>query len=74
MLNLTIDGTSCQHCVTSVQKALNILDGAQASMVHPCSAQLQIEPGNRSIDEILETMRVEGFAMSVVADMEEEAP
>lgn len=60
-LTLTIDGMSCGHCVMSVQKALRALDGVEVTQVQIGSAALQYDPARRTVEEILEAVRDQGF-------------
>jgi copper chaperone len=60
-LNLTIDGMSCGHCVMSVHKALRALDGVDVQQVQIGSAALQYDPARRTVEEILEAVRDQGF-------------
>ncbi|MDP1890736.1 MAG: cation transporter [Gemmatimonadaceae bacterium] len=66
-LNLTIDGMSCGHCVMAVQKALRALDGVDVQQVQIGSAALQYDPAKRTIEEILEAVRDEGFTPHAAA-------
>jgi len=60
-LNLTIDGMSCGHCVMSVQKALRALDGVDVEQVLLGSAALQYDETKRTVEDILEAVRDQGF-------------
>ncbi|MBA4072532.1 MAG: copper chaperone [Gemmatimonas sp.] len=60
-LNLTIDGMSCGHCVMSVQKALRALDGVEVTQVQIGSAALHYDPAKRTVEEILEAVRDQGY-------------
>jgi len=60
-LQLTIDGMSCGHCVMHVQKALRALDGVDVQDVQIGSASLQYDPAKRTIDEILDAVRDQGY-------------
>ncbi len=60
-LQLTIDGMSCGHCVMSVQKALRALDGVNVEQVLIGSAALQFDPAKRTVEDILEAVRDQGF-------------
>ncbi len=66
-LNLTIDGMSCGHCVMSVQKALRALDGVEVSQVQIGSAALQYDPAKRTVEEILEAVRDQGYTPRAAA-------
>jgi copper chaperone len=60
-LTLTIDGMSCGHCVMHVQKALRALDGVEVQDVKIGSAAVQFDPAKRTIDDILEAVRDQGY-------------
>jgi copper chaperone len=60
-LQLTIDGMSCGHCVMAVQKALRSLDGVDVQQVLVGSAALQYDPAKRTVEEILEAVRDQGY-------------
>ena len=62
--NLRLDGTSCGRCVTSMKNALSGVTGLQVNLVQVCSAEVEFNADTRQIDEILETIRMEGFAPS----------
>lgn len=66
-LQLTIDGMSCGHCVMSVQKALRALDGVEVSQVQIGSATLQYDPATRTVEEILEAVRDQGYTPHAAA-------
>ena len=66
-LMLTIDGMSCGHCVMSVQKALRALDGVDVLQVQIGSAALQYDPAKRTVEEILEAVRDEGYTPHAAA-------
>jgi copper chaperone CopZ len=66
-LNLTIDGMSCGHCVMSVQKALCALDGVEVQQVLIGSAALQYDPARRTVEEILEAVRDQGYTPHMAA-------
>ncbi|HEY3288129.1 MAG TPA: cation transporter [Gemmatimonadaceae bacterium] len=60
-LQLTIDGMSCGHCVMAVQKALRSLDGVDVQQVLVGSAALQYDPAKRTVEEIFEAVRDQGY-------------
>lgn len=66
-LHLTIDGMSCGHCVMSVQKALRALDGVDVQQVQIGSAALQFDPAKRTVEEILEAVRDQGYTPHAAA-------
>ncbi len=66
-LNLAIDGMSCGHCVMSVQKALRALDGIEVEQVLVGSAALTYDPAKRTLEDILDAVRDQGFQPRPVA-------
>lgn len=60
-LQLKIDGMSCGHCVAHVQKALSALDGVAVQDVKIGSATLEYDPAKRSVEEILDAVRDQGY-------------
>jgi len=42
-ITLKIDGMSCQHCVMSVKKALEAIDGVRSSVVVTGSATVDVD-------------------------------
>lgn len=60
-LTLQIDGMSCGHCVTRVQKALSQLDGVEVRNVEVGSAEMSYDPFRVSPDRILETVDAAGY-------------
>jgi copper chaperone len=67
-LNLSIEGMSCGHCVMSVQKALRALDGVDVQQVQIGSAALQYDPAKRTVDDILNAVRDQGFEPRAAAN------
>ena len=66
-LNLTIDGMSCGHCVMNVQKALRALDGVDVQQVLVGSAALSYDPAKRTVEDILDAIRDQGYQPQPVA-------
>lgn len=60
-LTLRIDGMSCGHCVTRVQKALSRLDGVEVRNVEVGSAEMGYDPSRVSPGKILEAVDEAGF-------------
>lgn len=63
-VTLSIEGMSCGHCVSSVQKALQQVDGAQVEQVQIGSATVSYDPAKTSVDDLVEAVNDEGYAAS----------
>lgn len=61
---LKIDGMSCGHCVASVKKALERLDGVTVGNVAIGSATLDYDPDVVTAEKIVETVSDAGYAAS----------
>ncbi|MEO5816227.1 MAG: cation transporter [Gemmatimonadaceae bacterium] len=66
-LHLEIDGMSCGHCVGSVKKALDALDGVSVDAVAVGSADLRYDPTKTSADSVLEAVADAGYPAHVSA-------
>ena len=64
-LTLQINGMSCGHCVSRVQKALSGLDGVEVKQVDVGSAELSYDPARVAPDRILEAVDRIGFEPQV---------
>ncbi len=60
-VNLKIDGMSCQHCVMSVKKALDELDGVTSSEVEIGSARVSYEESKTDKDAIENAVKNAGY-------------
>ena len=60
-LTLQIDGMSCGHCVSRVEKALSKLEGVDVRNVEVGSAEMSYDPSRVSPDKILEAVDGLGF-------------
>lgn len=60
-LTLQIDGMSCGHCVSRVEKALSNLEGVEVRSVEVGSAEMSYDPSRVSPDRILEAVDGLGF-------------
>ena len=60
-LHLQIDGMSCAHCVDSVKKALDALDGVSVDAVTVGSADLRYDPEKTSRAAVLEAVAQAGY-------------
>ena len=58
---LKIDGMSCGHCVTSVKRALEGLDGVTVESVVVGRATVEYNPAVASPDRILEAVSSAGY-------------
>ncbi len=59
---LKIDGMSCGHCVSSVKKALEGLDGVKVEQVSIGSATIQYDPATVTPEKIVETISEAGYS------------
>ena len=66
-LKLTIDGMSCGHCLSRVQRALGTLAGVQITSVQIGQATLQYDPAQYAAEVIAETVTKAGYKAHVVA-------
>ena len=68
-VHLTIDGMSCNHCVGSVRKALEVLSGVQVDDVRVGAAQLRIDrsASTVSVQEIIDAVSDAGYEARVQA-------
>ena len=60
-LELQIDGMSCGHCVSRVQKALTRVEGVHVDQVDVGSARVSYEPDRVSPRRIREAVEEAGF-------------
>jgi len=63
-LNLKIDGMSCQHCVMSVKKALDELDGVTSSDVEVGTAKAVYDESKTDKDTIENAVKNAGYKIS----------
>jgi copper chaperone len=52
-ISLKIEGMSCQHCVASVKKALDSMDGITFSDVSVGAARVEFDDSRTSSDEMV---------------------
>jgi len=64
---LKIDGMSCGHCVASVKKALDHLDGVTVQNVAVGSATVEYNPDVSSPEKIAEAVSDAGYAATPAA-------
>lgn len=62
-----IQGMSCGHCVASVRRALDGLDGVAVEDVKVGSARVAYDPARTRPDAIAEAVRDEGYEAQVAA-------
>lgn len=58
---ISIEGMSCQHCVMSVKKALDRLDGVTSSEVAIGSAKVTYDDTRTGIQEIAKAVQDAGY-------------
>lgn len=58
---LQIDGMSCGHCVSRVQKALSRVEGVHVDQVEVGSARVSYEPDRVSLQHIRKTVEDAGY-------------
>lgn len=64
MLQLNVEGMSCNHCVGAVNKALKELDPNAKVEVNLAEAQVSVE-SSASTEEIIETLNEAGYPAKV---------
>ena len=64
-LHLTIEGMSCDHCVSAVRGRLERTDGVKVDDVTIGSAVIDFDPAKTSIDDIEEAIADEGYTAFV---------
>jgi len=60
-VSLKIEGMSCQHCVASVKKELDSMDGITASDVSVGTARVEFDDSRTSRDEISRAVQNAGY-------------
>lgn len=63
-VKLTIQGMSCGHCVSAVDKALKRMDGVQVEQVAIGSATVSYDPAATSTDKITKAIEDEGYTVA----------
>ena len=63
-IKLKIDGMSCGHCVSAVDKALKGVDGVQVEQVAVGSATVSYDPATTSTDKITEAIGDAGYTVA----------
>jgi copper chaperone len=62
-MTMKIDGMSCGHCVSSVEKALKSLDGVGVEKVSIGEATVAYDPRTTSAERITQAVEDEGYAV-----------
>ena len=60
-IKLKIDGMSCQHCVTSVKKSIDGLEGIESSEVTIGSAKISYDESKTSKETIVGAVTNAGY-------------
>ncbi|MBF0318692.1 MAG: heavy-metal-associated domain-containing protein [Nitrospirae bacterium] len=60
-IKLTIEGMSCQHCVKRVKKAIDAIDGVEASTVDVGSASVTINDAKTSQKTVEQAITGAGY-------------
>lgn len=63
-IKLTIDGMTCGHCVSAVDKALKTIDGVTVENVAVGSATVSFDPTAVSEARIAEVVEDEGYSVT----------
>jgi len=63
-IKLKIDGMSCGHCVSSVDRALRGVNGVNVEQVGVGSATVSYDPGTTSTDAITRAIENEGYTVA----------
>ena len=66
-IKLKIDGMSCGHCVSAVDKALKGVDGVQVEQVAVGSATVSYDPATTSTEKITKAIEEEGYIVAGTA-------
>jgi len=66
-IKLKIDGMSCGHCVSAVDKALKGVNGVQVEQVAVGSATVSYDPATTSADRITKAIEDEGYTVAGTA-------
>lgn len=64
---LKVDGMSCGHCVASVKRVLEGLEGVTAQQVAVGTAKVEYDPAVASPDKIAAAVSEAGYAATPVA-------
>jgi copper chaperone len=67
-LELNIAGMSCAHCVDTVRKALDGIDGVSVEFIAVGAAKVTYDPARTEPDRILAAVSDEGFVPQIRND------
>ena len=62
-ISLKIDGMSCQHCVASVKKAVDGVEGVSSSDITVGAAQVVFDEDKTSRDSIVDAVKNAGYSV-----------
>jgi copper chaperone len=62
-ITMKIDGMSCGHCVSSVDRALKKIDGVKVESVEIGNATVSYDPSAVSAEQIADAVADEGYAV-----------
>jgi copper chaperone len=67
---LKIDGMTCNHCVSAVEKALRNQDGVRNATVHLDSgaADVEYEEGRVAPEQLVAAVQEEGYSAAIGGD------
>ena len=66
-IKLKIDGMTCGHCVSAVDRALKGVNGVQVEQVAVGSATVSYDPATTSTDKITQAIEDEGYTVAGTA-------
>ena len=64
---LAITGMGCGHCVISVRKALENIEGVEVEQVEIGSAEVEYDPGQIARQKLADAIKEEGFDLQPAA-------
>jgi len=62
-ISLKIDGMSCQHCVASVKKAVDGVEGVNSSDITVSAAKVVYDEVKTSRDSIVDAVKNAGYSV-----------
>ena len=62
-ISLKIDGMSCQHCVASVKKAVDGVEGVSSSDITVGAATVVYDEVKTSKDSIVKVVQIAGYSV-----------
>ena len=63
-INIKIDGMSCQHCVMSVEKAVDAVEGINSSEVSVGSAKISYDDIKTDRDAFVKAVQDAGYKVT----------